>query len=417
MVIINLKLNPPIERALKMLLFTGFRGYLVGGCVRDLLLKRKPTDIDICTNALPQNILQTFVLFETKQKGIAHGTITVILYSVPVEITTYRVDGTYSDGRHPDKVTFTDQLHVDLARRDFTINAMAYNQAVGLIDYHHGWEDLNKKLIRCVGNPSVRLVEDSLRIMRALRFASVLNFRIETKTKKAIFEHKQLLEKIPTAVLSKELVKLLKGPNCRKVLEEYTTVIMVFIPELCILNPEEIKGMAWSVSKLPNSHRLRLAAFLYMLEDKDVRAVLTRLSIKKKVMDEICLLIEHAKKNIKPDGKTVRNYIRNYNIEILEQVLILKKACLAYKKCSNRCEYTIDEKNINVAMQMVKKIIKNNGCCNLQGLRINGDDLLKLNIPKSPQIGYILEKLLDLVIEGKLKNNKEALITYVKKFF
>ncbi|MEG1931391.1 MAG: CCA tRNA nucleotidyltransferase [Anaerovorax sp.] len=416
MILLNLKLNAPTDRALKMLFFTGFRGYLVGGSVRDLLLKRKPKNINICTNALPENVLQTFVLFKTDPTDMKRGIIRVRIHSVPVEISTYRMDGHGQEVENPEQIVLTDQLSLDLVRRDFTINAMAYNQALGLVDYHNGYEDLKGKLIRCVGDPFVRLGEDPLRIIRGIRFASVLKFEIEAETKKAIFENKELVRKIPNEVLGKELLKILKGPNSRNVLEEYSRVINVFVPELRILNPTEIKEMASVVSQLPSNPSLKFAGFLYYLEETCVRSVLTRFYLKKTLVNEICILIESAKKPLKPDSKTIKYCIKNYNIETLQNIFLLKKGYLTYSAVSNE-DYSNQDKNMHIILELVQEILKNHGCCKIQDLDIDGEDLSKLGIGKDGYIGKIMEKLLDLVIEGKLQNKKKELINYVKKYF
>lgn len=412
----NLKLDPSSNRALKMLFFTGFRGYLVGGTVRDLLLERKPKDIDICTNALPQNILDTFALYKTNTIGIKHGTIRVFIHSVPVDISTYRIDGNYSDARHPDQVIFTEDLRIDLARRDFTINAMAYNQPIGLIDDYHGVKDLKNKMIRCVGNPSVRFKEDALRIMRALRFASVLNFEIEIETKKALLENKNLLKKISNASISKEFIKLLKGVNCEKVIIEFFEVFCVILPELENFTDQEILTIGHAVSMMPSHPHMRLAAFFHCLNEETVSDILKRLNFNNTTIVATCLLIRNLSIKVTPDTKTIKTYLRKLDLEVFDQILTLKQACLLSKNV-DAYEQLVEQKNLEFARELVKEIAENHGCYSIKELQINGNELVELGIKPGPEVGNILEKILDLIIEGKLENKKEDLIKYIKKYY
>lgn len=210
----------------------GFEAYIVGGCVRDSLLGSKPNDWDITTNALPEQIAACFPEHTLVLNGIRHGTVGIVEDGVLFEATTYRVDGTYSDNRRPDSVAFTPRLEEDLCRRDFTVNAMAYNERDGLIDCFGGRSDLNKRLIRCVGEPEKRFEEDALRILRALRFASKLDFAIEKKTANAVLKEKDRLLNIANERIAKELLSLLCGQGAGRVLREFPQVFFVFLPEL-----------------------------------------------------------------------------------------------------------------------------------------------------------------------------------------
>ena len=212
----------------------GFSAYAVGGCVRDSLLQKEPNDWDICTDALPQDILRLFSDFHTFDTGIKHGTVSVVINSFVYEITTFRIDGEYFDNRHPEKVEFTDDLVTDLSRRDFTVNAMAYSDRTGLVDPFDGAYDLELMAVRCVGNPVERFTEDALRIMRALRFASCYNMAIEKHTANAIFECKKLLNNIAAERITVEFNKLVCGESCEYIMRRFKDVFAVFLPEISI---------------------------------------------------------------------------------------------------------------------------------------------------------------------------------------
>ena len=221
-----------VRTALDRLNECGYEGYIVGGCVRDSLLGKKPHDYDVCTNCTPDKMLEVFANFRTIETGLKHGTLTVLIEGEPVEITCYRSDGEYIGHRKPAQVTFESSLEEDLKRRDFTVNAMAYSPKEGLIDLYGGQGDLEKGIIKCVGEPEKRFDEDALRILRGLRFSSCLGFEIEEKTSKAILEQRELLKSISAERIASELKKLLCGKGARKILLDYREVIAVFIPEL-----------------------------------------------------------------------------------------------------------------------------------------------------------------------------------------
>ena len=210
----------------------GFEAFCVGGAVRDSIMGLNPTDWDITTSASPEDTVMVFKDYKTVDTGLKHGTLTVVIDKTPFEVTTYRVDGDYNDNRHPENVHFTKNLSDDLSRRDFTVNALAYNDKTGLVDLYGGQEDIYNSIVKTVGNPSARFQEDGLRIMRALRFASVLGFTIESETAKAIHDNKDLLKNISAERLAVELTKLVCGKNAFNILMEYWDVLSVFIPEI-----------------------------------------------------------------------------------------------------------------------------------------------------------------------------------------
>ena len=216
-----IKIPKDVQQVLNILKKNGFQAYVVGGCVRDSVMGRTPLDWDVTTNAMPDEIKKAFASFKTVDTGIQHGTVLIISGETPVETTTFRIDGSYSDNRHPDSVKFTPSLKEDLARRDFTINAMAYNEEEGIIDCFGGIDDIKNKVIRCVGDPDKRFNEDALRILRAIRFSSVLGFGIEKETQESVIKNKNLLSNIAVERIDTELTKLLCGDNVFDVLDDY----------------------------------------------------------------------------------------------------------------------------------------------------------------------------------------------------
>jgi tRNA nucleotidyltransferase (CCA-adding enzyme) len=229
---VTIKLPEAVVTIINTLEANGYEAYAVGGCVRDSLLGVEPKDWDVCTSALPEQTMECFKQHPIIETGLKHGTVTLMLDHQPFEITTYRVDGKYKDHRRPDSVIFVNVLKRDLARRDFTISAMAYNPKTGLVDYYGGQQDLADRRIKCVGNPDKRFGEDALRIMRALRFASVMGFSIEEGTSAAIFKHMELLNNISTERLTGELYKLMAGDGASSIIGQYTPVIVKAIPEI-----------------------------------------------------------------------------------------------------------------------------------------------------------------------------------------
>ena len=262
-----------VSRALTMLESAGFEAFIVGGCVRDALRGITPKDYDITTSALPEETKSVFRDWRVIETGIQHGTITVVMDGMPLEITTYRTEGTYSDNRHPDSVSFTASLREDVARRDFTMNAIAYSPTRGMIDHFGGAEDIRRGIIRCVGDPATRFREDALRMMRGIRFASVLGFAIEKNTAAAIHENKERIPTVSAERIRVELTKLLCGANVKNVLMDWWDVIGTVIPEILPMHgfdqktPYHIYDVwehtAVAVSNIPPDPHLRLCALLH----------------------------------------------------------------------------------------------------------------------------------------------------------
>lgn len=419
----------------------GFEAYLVGGCVRDTIMNRTFHDTDITTNALPEQIIEVFKNYKTIPTGIKHGTVTVILNSIPYEITTYRIDGKYSDSRRPDSVEFTTSLREDLARRDFTINAIAMNSKGEISDYFNGTDDIRNKIIRCVGCPEKRFEEDALRIMRAVRFSSQLGFEIEQKTAKAIHSMKDRLKNISKERIREELDKLICGKNCLNVLLEYSDIITVIIPEFqkCIGFDQHSpyhKYTVWehivrAVSFAPQDNiQIRRALFFHdiakpicakfdesgrghfynhaKIGSEMTKDIMKRLRYDNDSITTVSTLIAYhsdkilTKKNIK---KLISIIGDKLFIELIEM-----------KKCDNSAknDFVRDENiQLDEILSETYKIIENNECHNLHMLAVNGNDLIKSGL-KGVEIGDTLKELLNLVIEETLPNEHDILLNYIK---
>ena len=410
----------------------GFEAFCVGGAVRDSIMGLNPTDWDITTSASPEDTVMVF-------KDYKHGTLTVVIDKTPFEVTTYRVDGDYNDNRHPENVHFTKKLSDDLSRRDFTVNALAYNDKTGLVDLYGGQEDIYNSIIKTVGNPSARFQEDGLRIMRALRFASVLGFTIESETAKAIHDNKDLLKNISAERLAVELSKLVCGKNAFNILTEYWDVLSVFIPEIKSAVGFKQYGKkhaydVWehichTVDTIPQDKILRLTMLLHDLGkipthklDENgnstfknhatiggdmAREILTRLRFDKKTINRVSFLV--ANHDFEPPlSKTdLKKHLKNKTVDDIKTLLTIKKSDRGALSES----YRDISKESEQCLKWLDEIEKNNECCKIAQLAITGDDLKKKGL-KGEDIGKALDTLLDAVIEGKLQNKKEDLLTY-----
>ncbi len=360
-----------VEEILDRLEKQGFEAYAVGGCVRDSLLGISPHDWDICTNALPKETKEVFCDMNTVDTGIKHGTVSVVMNHIPYEITTYRCDGSYEDNRRPRKVEFVRDIEEDLKRRDFTVNAMAYSPLRGLVDLFGGREDLSKKLIRCVGDPDARFGEDALRIMRALRFASVYDFTIEKATADAATTNRLLLKNISAERISAELIKLLDGIGCSRIIRDFYNIFTVFLPDFDID----------AVTAAEPKPIFRLSAICGDGE------VLRRLKFDNRTVR----LAEILNKTPLNDNSGDLNRLIN-KIGYEESLMLAR-----YRKNSSAYEGL---------RQLEGSVV------NLKTLALNGNDLKKMGVVGS-KIGEILNILLDGVIDGRLPNEKEALTKFV----
>lgn len=392
----NIKLPDEVIFALELIEKHGFEAYLVGGCVRDFVMGKIPHDFDIATSCLPSNIRDIFKDFSNFDQGIKHGTVGVIINNILIEITTYRIDGEYLDARHPSSVSFTTSLLEDLKRRDFTMNALALNKNLEIVDYFNGIEDIKNKRIRAVGNPYMRFNEDALRVLRALRFASTLDFKIEEETSKAIFECYHLLEKISVERIYIELKKLIVGLNVGLILKKFQSVFELIF-NISFVNYDLILN---SIDELEKDIVTRLA---YLLSSKfvrkDAKSILRNLKVDNFTINQITSLLENI--DIEISNKvSIKKVLKHLDEDIFLKLIDIKKV--------------IDKDLYQNELILFNQIIKNKECYKLKHLAINGYDLNDLGI-EGKRVGEILDLLLNLVIEEKLDNNKKILLDYVNK--
>ena len=431
-----------VKTAISTLAANGFEAYIVGGCVRDSLLGGNPKDYDITTSAEPEEVEKIFGNFRVIETGIKHGTVTVLINKMPLEITTFRIDSDYSDNRHPENVTFTKSLEEDTARRDFTMNALAYNDERGICDFYGGTDDIKNKIIRCVGDADKRFGEDALRIMRAIRFSSVLGFEIEENTKRAVFKNKELLRNISSERIASELVKLLCGANVRKVLMEYIDVLGVVIPELLPMKGFDQKNIhhiydvlehtAAAVENIEPTPVLRLTALFhdigkpecFFMKDgqghfyghADIGAdmttkILSRLKFDNNTKNTVTKLVKIHDVQIEETDTAVKRCMNKHTPEIFFLLLKMKRAdTLAQSPmCRERLEY------LDRLEKRANEIINRKACFSMKDLAVNGNDLIKLGVKPGKELGNILKHLLEAVIEGKLPNDKNTLIKFTKE--
>ena len=385
-----MNLPSAVKTAFEKLNMAGFEAYAVGGCVRDSLMGRLPYDWDITTTATPQEMTTVFAEYRTIETGLKHGTLTVIIEETSLEITTFRLEGTYSDGRHPDSVSFSKRLSDDLQRRDFTINAMAYHPDTGLIDLYDGRKDLQDGIIRCVGNPSKRFEEDALRIIRALRFAAVLDFRIDADTDTALRRLSPTLNKISIERIAMELSKLLCGKAVQRVLIEYSSVICRIIPEL---NDDIPFRLLSSVEALP---MVRFAALLWEsnVSAEATESILRRLRLDNHTIQSVKRLIQCKSMPCETDQDLL------WLLNRLDDSLIWHYLSLTHADDS--------------VCTSVDRLLKSRSCYKLSMLAVNGVDLNEIGICDGPELGVRLNMLLKAVIDGKCPNDKFALLEYVR---
>jgi len=440
----NITIPKQVNIAIELLQNNGYETYIVGGCVRDYLMGKQPSDIDITTSAKPQETMRVFEDYKVIETGIKHGTVTVIINSLPLEITTYRIDGDYSDNRRPDDVSFTKSLKVDLARRDFTMNAIAYNPQVGFVDYFGGQNDIQNKVVRCVGTAKERFGEDSLRILRALRFSSQLGFEIERETSKALFVQRGLLKNISAERVAAELKKLLLGENVKEVFVQYADIIGAVIPEILPMKgfeqstPYHIYDvLAHSIVAVQNIEKvpyLKIAALLHDIgkpktfskDEKGIGhfyghaeismkiadSILSRLKFDNFTKQRVDTLIKYHDVPIEPNEKSVKRWLNKLTPEIFFELLELKRA----DNLAQNPAYFDRQQTTYKVNEIANKIIAQGECFSLKDLKIDGKDLIALGIPKGKVIGETLNKLLDFVIDKKLENDYQSLADYAKLY-
>lgn len=421
----------------------GFDAYVVGGCVRDSLLGIKPKDWDICTSATPMQVEAVFSDNRVLETGIRHGTVTILMDDGQYEVTTFRTDGTYSDFRRPDTVEFVSDVKEDLSRRDFTINALAYNQN-GLLDLFDGCSDIQNKIISCVGNADDRFNEDALRMMRALRFASVYGFSIAEDTRLAIHRNKGLLKHIAAERINTELCKLLLGDCSLQILLEYSDVMAVIIPEFeyCIGFDQNNRyhqytvydHMMHAVSNCKTKDlSVRLALFLHDIgkplcytEDENgghfhghavpsydiAEAVLERLKFDNRTKKEVLELVLYHDSVIEPTVKTVRRWLNKIGEDRFRQLLFVREAdILAHAEGTQASRL----ERCYALSPLLDEVLRDVQCVRLKAMNVNGRDILALGVPEGRRVGEILQALLDAVIDGDLPNEHDVLISEAVK--
>ena len=402
---IKIDIPDNVSLIIKELEKKGFEAFAVGGCVRDAILKKKPNDWDITTSASPMDIKSVFL--RTIDTGIEHGTVTVLIGKESYEVTTYRIDGDYIDGRHPESVLFTDNLKKDLERRDFTINAMAYNKKTGLVDEFDGINDLEKKVIRCVGNPYDRFNEDALRMLRAIRFSAVLGFEIENETNSAIKDLCDNLEKVSKERIQVEMDKLLISDNPGKIENLVNTGISKYcLKELDRLNDSrELERVTEFIENLPKNHYYRWAGVLIRFDDEEVKKSLRSLKWDNKTIDIVSRLVRSINYPEMKSRADVRKGIFEFGNDIFPLYTEFKSYYDAWM-------------GIQGNMDFVKKeyddIISKKECVSLKELDITGRDLIDNFGISGSDIGDGLKSLLYMVLEDTDLNKKEKLIELYK---
>ena len=438
----DIRLPAPVRTAIERLNARGFSAYAVGGCVRDNLIGRVPQDWDVTTSATPEETEAVFSDCRLIETGVKHGTVTVLLCGETLEITTYRIDGDYIDNRHPSSVTFSRSLEDDLARRDFTVNAMAYHPESGIVDLFGGKGDLEKKLIRAVGDPETRFDEDGLRILRGLRFASVLGFAIEEKTAAAIHAKKDLLQNISPERIREEFCKLLLGRGVREILLDYSDVISVFLPELapCVGFDQKSKYHCYdvyrhSVEALAVSEPDLLTRLVLLFHDvakprtfsfdergghfynhgikgaEMTQKILERLRFPRDTIERATLLVEKHDFPIPATERVAKRLMQKMSDEDISRLMEIKRC----DRLAHAEGHREPVESLSAIPELVKKIRAEESCFNLSGLAVGGDDLIRAGIPQGEEIGKILQMLLDKVIDGELPNDKEILLNEIKR--
>lgn len=442
---IDINLPNGAMKIIKQLENYEFEAYVVGGCIRDCLLGFIPKDWDICTSATPQEVEAIFNNHQIIETGLKHGTVTIIMDDGQYEVTTFRTEENYTDNRHPDKVTFVKSIEKDLARRDFTMNAIAYSPLRDVVDSFGGEVDLQEKRISCVGNEDERFNEDGLRIMRALRFSSVYGFEIDNLTSEAIHRNVKLLNNISSARINSELCKLLCGKGCLNVLLEYKDVFVTIIPELvpCIGFNQNNKyhkytiydHIAHAVSNYKGTDiSVKIALLLHDIgkplcysEDQNgghfyghavpshdiAEKVLSRLKFDNKTKDTVLQLVLYHDSVIDSGTKAIKRWLNKIGAEQFYRLLGVKFADI-----EAHADGTQDDriKHYNYVALMLTEVIAREQCFKIKNLKINGDDIIALGVPQGRGVGKILNALLDDVISERCENRRDLLLEKAKMY-
>ncbi len=432
------KIPEEAQYVMQQLNINNHQSYLVGGCVRDMLLDKEPKDFDICTSALPDDVVRIFN--KTIPTGLQHGTVTVLINHYPIEVTTMRKDGIYKDSRRPDTVIFTDKLEEDVQRRDFTINALALDNRLNLYDYINGVEDLHNKTIKTVGDPNERFNEDPLRLMRAIRFCCQLNFRLSLNTAKSIYSNSEFIQKIAIERIREELNHILiSNSPAIGIRELYKYNLLQYImPELSICvgfdqnniyhDKDIFEHVMTVVENIPNDLTLRLAALLHdiakpqtfngghfyrhHIEGADLaEEIMKRMKYDNNTIEKVkTLVFYHMDRYEDLSYAGVKRFINRIGIENVEDLFELQIADIKGCKPPHNFDSVINLKN------KVQEVLNAQQPMSIKDLDINGNDLIQLGIKPSKEMGDILNGLLEMVLENPELNNKETLLRLVKKY-
>lgn len=439
----QIQLPDKVQKIINTLEEAGYEAYAVGGCVRDSILGRKPDDWDVTTSAKPEEMKCLFP--RTVDTGIKHGTVTVLLEGEGFEVTTYRIDGVYEDGRHPTEVNFTSNLKEDLRRRDFTINAMAYNEQCGLVDLYGGLADMENRVIRCVGDARERFDEDALRMLRAVRFSAQLGFRIDGATGEAVKALAPNLQKISAERIQAELVKLVTSPHPDYLRTAYELGITAqILPEfdLCMETPQRHKHHCYdvgehilhSMSGVGPDKVLRLGMLFHDIGkpqtltvdpdgtthnkkhpfegEKITRKVMRRLKFDNDTTDKVTKLVLYHDYDIAPTEAGVRRAINRMGEDIFSMIFTVRRADIAAQS-----DYMREEKLAKVAYieKLYQEVLARRDAVTLKDLAISGNDLIAGGMPPGRQIGVTLSALLERVLEDPSLNTREILLKLYKE--
>lgn len=432
-----------VREILSRLHQSGYRAYAVGGCVRDALLGRRPNDWDVTTSAVPSETAACFSDCRLIETGIRHGTLTVLFDGDPFEITTFRTDGEYKDNRHPSEVRFAPRVEDDLSRRDFTVNAMAYNEEEGLIDLFGGREDLDRGIIRCVGDADARFREDGLRILRAIRFASVLDFSIDPATADAVHRDKFLLSNIASERIREEFCKLLRGRGAVRILREYADVCAEFLPEIVPTFgfPQNTKYHChdvWehtlrAIEPSRDDLSVRLALLFHDVgkpqkhtRDEDgvdhfkghaevsetlCNQAMRRLKFDNETRERVCRLVAAHDRVIPAQEKSVKRLMREMGDEDIDRLMEIKRC----DRLSHAEGHNTPSPDLQKIPELVRSIRASDACVSLRDLKINGKDLRGIGVPDGRRMGEILSALLEEVLDDRLPNERETLLRAAEK--
>lgn len=439
----QIQLPEKVHKIIDTLEEAGFEAYAVGGCVRDSILGREPDDWDITTSAKPEEMKRLFP--RTVDTGIKHGTVTVLLGGEGFEVTTYRIDGTYEDGRHPSEVTFTSNLKEDLLRRDFTINAMAYNERDGLMDLYGGLADIDKQVIRCVGDAVERFEEDALRMLRAVRFSAQLGYRIDEVTGEAVKALAPNLQKISAERIRVELVKLVTSPHPDYLRTAYELGITAqVLPEfdLCMETPQRHRHHCYDVGEhilhsmlgVEPDKVLRLGMLFHDIGkpqtltvdpdgtthnkrhplegEKITRKVMRRLKFDNDTTDKVTKLVLYHDYDIAPTEAGVRRAVNRIGEDIFPMIFTVRRADIAAQS-----DYMREEKLAKVAYieKLYREVLARRDAVTLKDLAISGNDLIAGGMPPGRQIGETLSALLERVLDDPSLNTREILLKLYKE--